>query len=464
MSHEIAIVLAAGKGTRMRSSLPKVLHPLAGRPMITWPLEALREAQLRECILVLGEEAQPIEELVRSRYGEEVRFAQQKVPRGTGDAVRCALPALDERSGYALILYGDCPLVQATSLRCLLELAQESGSDLAMLTSRLSQPKGYGRILRDAQGNILSVREERDCSPEQAAIQEVNPGIYAVELSFLRREIERLSPSNAQQELYLTDLVERAACGRGVSSFEVDIDEVRGVNDRYELALAERLLQRRWLQHWARQGVTLHDPDSISLEAEVVLETDVVLEARVTLRGRCVLGQGCRIDVGAVLDNVVVEAGAYVKPYTVAQDCVIGAGAQVGPFSHLRPGTVLGAQSHVGNFVELKNTRLGEGSKANHLAYLGDGEVGRGVNIGAGTIFCNYDGSQKHRTVLEDECFIGSDSQLVAPVRIGRGAYVATGTTVTGDVPAQALAISRTPQANKEGYASKLRERLRKKS
>jgi bifunctional UDP-N-acetylglucosamine pyrophosphorylase/glucosamine-1-phosphate N-acetyltransferase len=307
----------------------------------------------------------------------------------------------------------------------------------------------------------LAIREHKDASEDELRVREVNPGVYAFKADFLREALGKLSTRNAQGELYLTDVVEQAARVSSVHTLAWNFLDTQGVNDRAQLAACETSMRLRFAQALARAGVTVRDPATLYAEATVCVEIGATLEPNVHLRGNTVIGSDARIDTGAVLTNVKVARGAILKPYTVATDSVIGSEAQVGPFTHLRPHSELGEQAHVGNFVELKKTRLGKGSKANHLAYLGDGEVGDNVNVGAGTIFCNYDGFNKHVTTLEDDVFIGSDSHLIAPIRVGKGAYVGTGTTVTHDVPAGALALSRVKQVNREGYADKLKARFK---
>jgi bifunctional UDP-N-acetylglucosamine pyrophosphorylase/glucosamine-1-phosphate N-acetyltransferase len=457
----LAIVLAAGQGTRMKSERPKVLHEVAGRPMVAWPIEAALEAGAERVVVVVGHGAQEVEAALAARFGARVGTALQAEQRGTGHAVRCALPALEGFEGDVVILYGDVPLLEADAIRALLDALRGSDAPLALLTCRAPDPRGYGRILRSDAGAVIGIREHRDASEDERAIDEINPGVYASSAAFLRRSLEGLKDDNAQGELYLTDIVSAAAKEGGARGVSWPISSLSGVNDRAQLAEVSAVMRRRIAEGHAKAGVTIRDLGRVDIDAEVTIGRDAIIEPHVTLRGRCAIGEGARIDVGCVLSDVTVGAHAYLKPYSIAIESSVGEGAQVGPFSHLRPGSELGPDAHVGNFVETKKTRMGRGAKANHLAYLGDGIIEDGVNVGAGTIFCNYDGFQKHTTVLEEGCFIGSDSQLVAPVRVGKGAYVATGTTVTKDVPADALAISRTKQQNKEGYASRLRARMK---
>ncbi len=456
-----AVVLAAGFGTRMKSTLPKVLHRSCGLPLVHYPVRAALEAGASEVIVVVGHGREHVESYLREAFGARVKFALQDKPCGTGDAARAALPALAADCERVLVFYGDAPLVGAADLAKIAEALDENPtSPLAMATCTLADPTGYGRVLRDATGHIVAIREQKDCTPEERAVTEINPGIYAARADFFREALASLTPNNAQGEYYLTDIVafapERGDRVIGVASSP---DVMIGINDRQQLFEAEATMHERLLTKHRKAGVTIRE--GARIEDGVTLGTDVIVESGVVLRGKTSIGNGCQIDVGSVLTNVTVGENVRIKPYTVAEDAVIGRAAQIGPFSHLRPASVLGEESHVGNFVELKKTTLGNRSKANHLAYLGDGIVGEDVNVGAGTIFCNYDGFQKHTTILEDGVFIGSDSQLVAPVRVGKGAYVATATCVTKDVPAGALAIARTKQDNKDGYADRLKARFK---
>ncbi|MFT3768483.1 MAG: bifunctional UDP-N-acetylglucosamine diphosphorylase/glucosamine-1-phosphate N-acetyltransferase GlmU [Minicystis sp.] len=456
-----AVILAAGQGTRMKSARPKVLHELCGRPMIHYVVDAALAAGARDVVVVVGHGREEVTAYLGRAFGANVRTAVQEVQQGTGHAVRCALPELPAHADRVLILYGDTPLLDASELGKLVALLPASAAEpLAMLTVKVPDPHGYGRIVRDAQGRVDRIVEQRDATPEQRAIDEINPGIYVAKTSFLRDALAALKPNNAQGELYLTDVVEMAARAGGVASLlSRDAASLGGINDRAQLAEAEDVMYGRIADGLRRAGATLRT--SARVDAGVVVEADAVLEHGVVLRGATKVGAGARIDVGSVLTDVTVAAGAQVKPYTIAQSSSIGEKAQIGPFSHLRPDSVIEADAHIGNFVETKKTTVRRGAKANHLAYLGDGDIGEGANVGAGTIFCNYDGFKKHKTDIGPGAFIGSDSQIVAPVKIGAGAYVATGTTVTRDVPEGALAISRVRQDNKEGYAERLRSRLK---
>jgi bifunctional UDP-N-acetylglucosamine pyrophosphorylase/glucosamine-1-phosphate N-acetyltransferase len=457
MSKQTAVLLAAGQGTRMKSHLAKVLHPLCGWPMLDFVVEAALAAGCDDAVVVVGHQRDAVTAHLEARFAGRVRVAVQEEQRGTGHAVQCALPALTDDCGAVLVLCGDTPLVRSEDLRALVVARADGDVELAMLTCRVADPTGYGRILRE-DGRIVGVREHRDASEAERRIDEINPGMFAARLDFLRRALAELKPNNEQGELYLTDIVTAASRVAVVKGVPAPAETLVGVNDRAQLAAAEDAMHSRIADRWRREGVTIRT--GARIDAGVTLEPDAVIEPGVVLRGRTHIGRGARIDVGCVLEDVTIGPAAHLLPYSVCTRSTVGDDARVGPFSHLRPDSSVGPEAHVGNFVETKKTTLHRGAKANHLAYLGDGEIGEGANVGAGTIFCNYDGFQKHKTTIGARAFIGSDSQLVAPITIGEGAYVATGTTVTKDVPPDALALSRTAQENKEGYAARLRGRL----
>jgi bifunctional UDP-N-acetylglucosamine pyrophosphorylase/glucosamine-1-phosphate N-acetyltransferase len=453
-----AIVLAAGQGTRMKSARPKMMHTLAGRPLVHYPVRAALDAGASEVVVVVGFGREHVEEYLVQTFGKRVRIAVQTEQRGTGDAARCGLEMLGSAK-EVVVLNGDAPLVRGEDIAKV--IAAGKGGGLALATITVEDPSGYGRILRNDEGAILQIREERDLeNDEQRAIREINPGVYATDAAWLKSALAKLEPWGAKKELYLTDIVASAkSAGVQVLGVPSSPEVLVGVNDRAQLADAEKRLHARIADRWRRDGVTVRDGARIDDAVEIAADT--VIESGAVLRGATRIGPNVTIDVGCVLTDVIVEDGATLKPYSVLSGpTTVGVRAQIGPFSHLRPETHIGEDAHVGNFVETKKTRMDKGAKANHLAYLGDGIVGERANIGAGTIFCNYDGFRKHTTVIEADVFVGSDSQLVAPVRIGKGAYVATGTTVTMDVPPDALAIARTKQENKEGYAPRLRARL----
>jgi bifunctional UDP-N-acetylglucosamine pyrophosphorylase/glucosamine-1-phosphate N-acetyltransferase len=457
----VAVILAAGQGTRMKSELPKVLHPVAGLPMYALVTQAALEAGAARVVVVVGHGREQVEADVARRFDGRVCTAVQEKQLGTGDAVRAGLVAVPDAAGWVIVLSGDTPLVHAGLVRALVAATQQTSAPLVMLTSTIDDPTGYGRIVRDAAGKAVAIREHKDASEAERQIREINPAVYAMRAGFLRDALGKLSSNNAAGELYLTDVVAQAAREGGAHTIAWPLADTQGVNDRAQLAACETALRVRIANELAKSGVSVRDPQTLYIEAGVKVAPNAILEPNVHLRGKTIIEAGAHVDTGAVLKDVHVKAGAYLKPYTVASESVIGENAQTGPFSHLRPESVMEADSHIGNFVEMKKTRLGKGSKANHLAYLGDGDIGERVNVGAGTIFCNYDGYRKHTTVLEDDVFIGSDSQLVAPIRVGKGAYVGTGTTVTSNVPSEALALSRTRQVNKDGYATRLKARFK---
>ncbi|MBM4380667.1 MAG: bifunctional UDP-N-acetylglucosamine diphosphorylase/glucosamine-1-phosphate N-acetyltransferase GlmU [Deltaproteobacteria bacterium] len=450
-----SVVLCAGKGTRMKSDRAKVLHPALGRPLCAWPLSRTVALEASPVVAVVGHQAEAVERAVRGEFpGVDVRFALQAEQKGTGHAVQCAAGALEGHDGAVLILYGDAPLVREETLSELLRAFRESGAKLALVSAVAPTPFGYGRVLR-RDGRVVCIREQKDCSAEEAALTEVNAGIYVADARWLWAQLATLSPKNAQGEYYLTDLVERAAAEGGAAVVTAPFEDIAGVNDRVELAAVSRVLQRRINAGHMRAGVTFEDPESAFVDGRAELAADVEVGPQVSIRGRCRVGRGARLGQGSVLTDTVVGEGVEVKPYSVFEEAVVGASCTIGPFARLRPGTVLDEGVHLGNFVETKKARIGRGSKANHLAYLGDAEIGSGVNVGAGTITCNYDGTHKHVTRMGDGVFIGSDTQLVAPVTVGAGAYVGAGTTVTADVPPGALAVSRTPQRNIERWAER---------
>ncbi len=445
----------------MKSAVPKVLHPVAGAAMVHWAIEAALGAGSDDVVLVVGHGREAVERAVHERFGARVGFAVQAEQRGTADAVRAGLSAVVPGVDEVMITYGDVPCVEAVTLRALGALRSASGAPLALLTTLVDDPRGYGRILRDPAGRVMAIREHRDCSPEEAKVREVNPGFYCVSRSFLEEALGRIGADNSQGEFYLTDLVALAARDGTVASLAGDPTSLQGVNDRAELVRVEDLLLHRIAEEHRRAGVRI--ATGARVERDVVLAPDVSIGPGCVLRGRTRVGAGTVVDVGSVLDDTLVGEGVTIKPYSVLSRSQVETGAQIGPFAHVRPESHVEEGAHVGNFVELKKTRLRKGAKANHLAYLGDGDVGPGANIGAGTIFCNYDGARKHLTTIGAGAFVGSNSSLVAPVTIGAGAYVGSGSVVTVDVPADALAVSRARQVNKDGYAAKLRARNQRK-
>ncbi len=431
------VILAAGKGTRMRSARPKVLQPLAGRPLLSHVLDAALALGPDQVHVVHGHGG---EQVAAAHAEYPVHWVEQPEQLGTGHAVGCALEQIPD-GHRVLVLYGDVPLVRPQTLAGLLE-----GDGLDLLTARLPDPTGYGRVIRDAQGAVVRIVEEKDADPEQKRVDEINTGLLAAPAAELRRWMAELSADNAQGEYYLTDAV-AAAVTEGLpvrARLADDPGEASGINDLLQLAEVERAYQYREARRLLRDGLRLVAPERFPLRGRLSFGTDCAMDPDCMLEGDVQLGDEVHIAQGAVLRDCVIEDGARIGPYTVVEQARIGAGCQVGPFAHLRPGTVLEEGARVGNFVETKAARLGPGAKANHLTYVGDAEVGARANLGAGTITCNYDGAEKHRTQIGEDAFIGSGTQLVAPVQVGARATVGAGTTLTSDAPADALTVGRS--------------------
>jgi bifunctional UDP-N-acetylglucosamine pyrophosphorylase / glucosamine-1-phosphate N-acetyltransferase len=455
------VILAAGDGKRMHSSLPKVLHPVCDQPMIAYPVSLALERGFSPVVVVISKHGRAVEDYLTRRFGKRLRFAVQDPPRGTGHAVMAAKKSLGPLKGKLAIVYGDVPLLSGKDLSALDRAGRNSA--VAFLTCRLDDPSGYGRVVRDDRGRVAAIVEHKDASPSQRRIDEINAGIYLVEGRFAFKALGAVKSTNAQKEFYLTDLI-AAAKRSGLSVAAVERKTARallGVNSREQLAAAEKEMNRRLAQKLMARGVSLIDPEHTYLGSDVKVGKDSLIFPGCFFSGRVRIGSNCRIGPGVVIKDAEIDKAVEIKAYSVLESCQVGRGAIVGPFARLRPGAKLEADARVGNFVEMKKSTLGKGSKANHLSYLGDAEIGAGVNVGAGTITCNYDGVNKYKTEIEDGVFIGSDTQLVAPVKVGRGAVVGAGTTVTTDVPADALAVSRVSQKNIKGYGKRLR---RKKS
>jgi len=456
------VILAAGKGTRMKSFRPKVLHTLAGCTLIEHVLRTVDGLRADSVTVVVGHGADDVRSSLKSRPA--VQFAVQSPQLGTGHALLQAESAVAGKSGVVLLLYADVPLLQTATLARLIEHHRGAKAAATVLTMHLPEPYGYGRIVRDPSGRIQRIVEERDASGQERAITEVNSGIYCFDLAPLFESLHQLASDNAQGEYYLTDLVSMYRQRKlKVETLAIEsATELRGVNSRVDLADLSRVLRDRKNQSLMQGGVSLEDPASTFVDADVTIGADTAIGPGVTIEGTTSIGERCRVHAGCRLTNMQVGDDVIVLDHSVLVDSRIDNGARIGPFAHLRPASVVGEGAHVGNFVELKKTTLGRGSKANHLAYLGDSTIGERVNVGAGTITCNYDGVNKNPTIIEDGAFIGSDSQLIAPVRIGAGAYVAAGSSITRDVPADALAVARGRQENKPGWAGRRRERRTK--
>ena len=454
------VILAAGLGTRMKSSLAKALHPLAGMPLILHVLNAASGIDPEKIVLVLGHQADKVKNAVEKYHPEIVLQSEQL---GTGHAVLQAVEAIAAASGPVLILCADTPLLTSGTLKDVIDLHRKTSAAVTLITAKLNDPFGYGRIVRGRTG-VMRVVEEKDATARQKKIREVNAGIYCFEKKILLSSLDRIGRNNAQGEYYLPDTIEQARKNKlRVSALLCDnVDEVMGVNSRRDLSRAETVIRERINGKWMIEGVTMIDPDTVFVGSEVSLGRDTILYPNVRIEGRTEIGEACTVFPGSRIVDSVIASSVTIKDCSVIEESSIASGASVGPFAHLRPGSVIGERAKIGNFVEVKKSIIGEGSKANHLTYIGDATVGKDVNIGAGVITCNYDGYAKHRTVIEDDVFVGSDTQFVAPVRVGRGALIAAGATITRDVPADALAISRAPQEIREGFASR-RKRMKQR-
>lgn len=452
-----AVVLAAGQGTRMKSNKAKVLHPVCGVPMVTYPVGLSKKLGAAPVVLVVGHQAEAVETEVRNHFPGGVGFQLQAEQHGTGHAVIEGMKGLEGFEGRIFILYGDVPLLtQATLQR--LNTALDDGAPLALVTFKLDDPTGYGRIVRNVDGKLLRIVEHKDANDEERAVNEVNAGIYCVDSKFLRGALARLSNDNSQGEYYLTDIVGFAIDdGLTVNHTLADPMEVAGANDRTQLVELDEAMRQRINTAHMRAGVTIVDPGSTYIEASVTIGQDTVLQPNVHLRGATRIAEDCTIDTGCVFTNAKVGAGVTFKPYTIIEDAEVHNEAIIGPFSRLRPGAKIMEHAHVGNFVELKKATLGPGAKANHLAYIGDATIGAKANVGAGTITCNYDGYGKYLTEIGEGAFVGSNSTLVAPVSIGDNAYIAAGSTITDETPADGLSFGRARQTVKPGRAPELR-------
>lgn len=443
-----AVILAAGKGTRMRSALPKVLHPVAQKPMVAHVIESAQALGAERINLVYGHGGEQLQTRL-SDYA--VDWVEQAEQLGTGHAVQQAIPQINDQD-TVLILYGDVPLTRIETLQAL--LAAKADSPFALLTVTLPDPTGYGRIVRDSQGNITGIVEHKDATPEQHKITEVNTGIMAVNGEALKRWLSQLDSNNAQGEFYLTDIVAMAAA-EGVaiaSSQPAQISEVEGANNRVQLAGLERAYQQRQAEALMMAGATLLDPARIDVRGNVTVGADVVIDVNVVFEGQVTIEEGVVIEPNCIIRDSCIAAGALIKANSVLEGAKVGPAAQVGPFARLRPGAELAKDAAVGNFVEMKKSYLGEGAKAGHLTYLGDATIGAGANIGAGTITCNYDGVNKHQTEIGRGAFIGSNSSLVAPVQIGDDATIGAGSVITTKVGDQELAVARGKQRNIAGW------------
>ena len=472
------IVMAAGLGKRMKSEQVKVLHHVAGQPMVLYAVDVALQLAGHRIAVVVGHQSDRVRHVIETgiagRPGSKsVRIVEQAEQLGTGHAVMQSRPAFcdddEARPTNYLILNGDTPLLKEETARELLRVHQTQGATVTILTAMLDDPSGYGRVIRrqpggDRQGEItpfdvLKIVEDRDATPVERAAKEINVGTYVVSGEFLFDALDKLEPHNAQNEYYLTDIIRMAvAQGRLVAAVTLqDPEEGLGVNTRQQLAAAEQVVRQQIRERWLEAGVTMRDPSSVWIDAEVTIGRDTVLYPHVSLEGKTIIGEGTIIRSGVRISSCVIGNNVEILDHCVLRESQVDDEAHLGPFAHLRPGAIVRRKAKVGNFVEMKKAELGEGSKANHLTYLGDARIGKGVNVGAGTITVNYDGANKHQTLIEDYASVGSDTQIIAPITIGQGAIIAAGTTITQDVPADSLAISRVLQVNKVGWAAKRR-------
>lgn len=460
MMNRYGIVLAAGQGKRMKSKLYKVLHKVCGKPMVGHVTDALAEAEIQHTYVVVGHGA----EAVQQYLGERVQYVMQQEQLGTGHAVLQAAPLLAEQAGTTVIVCGDTPLIRGETIRRMVELHEESGAAATIMTAVIEDPTGYGRIIRGADGSVARIVEHKDCDEEEAAVREINAGTYVFDNRKLFAALSRVTNDNAQGEYYLTDVFRILSEEQErILAYPIeDITETIGVNDRIALAEAERHMRERINREHMQGGVTIIDPAHTYIESGVTIGADTVLLPGTILRSGTIIGEDCVIGPQAEIAASKIGSGVTIR-YAVLEQAVVGDGTTVGPFAYLRPGAEIGSDVKIGDFVEIKNSVIGNGSKVPHLSYVGDADVGERVNIGCGVITANYDGFNKNRTTIKDDAFIGSNSNLIAPVTVGEGAYIVAGSTITQDVPDDAMAIARERQTNKEGYASRIKARMKSK-
>ena len=446
----VVAILAAGKGTRMKSNLPKVLHSLGGKSLIERVIESAEPLLPDRRLVIVGYQSQEVKTAIDSIYG--VEFVEQAVQLGTGHAIQQLLPHLEGYTGDLLILNGDVPLLRTETLKNLLQIHQENQNSCTILSAQLPNPQGYGRVFRNSEGIVQKIVEDKDCTPNQRENDRVNAGIYCFHWPDLAEILPHLQANNAQKEYYLTDAVTQV--GKVMAVDVEDYQEILGINDRLQLATANDILQRRIKEKWLLAGVTLIDPTSITIDETVELFADVIIEPQTHLRGKTVIQAGSRIGPGSLIENSQLGENVTVL-YSVVTDSIIQSQTRIGPYAHLRGHTEVGIGCRIGNFVELKNTQLGDRTNVSHLSYLGDTTAGSHVNVGAGTITANYDGVKKHKTIIGDRTKTGSNSVLVAPITLGNDVYIAAGSTVTEDVPDDSLVIARSRQVVKPGWKMK---------
>ena len=447
-----SVILAAGMGTRMKSKMPKVLHTVCGKPLSKWVIDASKAAGADKVCAVVGHKAETVKEVL----GDVCEFALQAEQKGTGHAVMQAIDVIKNSKGEVVILNGDTPLITAETINKAIEYHKNNGNQATVITAILDDATGYGRIVRDNDGSVLKIVEQKDASEEEKKINEVNSGMYDFDAQSLVYALDKITPNNAQGEYYLTDTLEiLLSAGKKIGGYAIsDNDEIRGINDRVQLNEAEKIMQKRINEYHMRNGVTMRNPESVYIEDGVEIGNDTEICQNVTIKSGTKIGSDCVIGSGSMLDRAVIHDGVDVLS-SVILESEVDEGTHVGPFAYIRPNCHVGKEVKVGDFVELKNSNIDDGTKISHLTYIGDSDVGKRVNFGCGTVTCNYDGKKKYRTTIGDDCFVGCNTNFVSPINVGDGVYIAAGSTITEDIPENSLSIARARQVNKEGWKDK---------
>ena len=447
-----SVILAAGMGTRMKSKMPKVLHKVCGKPLSKWVIDASKAAGADKVCAVVGHKAETVKEVL----GDVCEFALQAEQKGTGHAVMQAIDGIKNSKGEVVILNGDTPLITAETINKAIEYHKNNGNQATVITAILDDATGYGRIVRDNDGSVLKIVEQKDASEEEKKINEVNSGMYVFDAQSLVYALDKITPNNAQGEYYLTDTLEiLLSAGKKIGGYAIsDNDEIRGINDRVQLNEAEKIMQKRINEYHMRNGVTMRNPESVYIEDGVEIGNDTEICQNVTIKSGTKIGSDCVIGSGSMLDRAVIHDGVDVLS-SVILESEVDEGTHVGPFAYIRPNCHVGKEVKVGDFVELKNSNIDDGTKISHLTYIGDSDVGKRVNFGCGTVTCNYDGKKKYRTTIGDDCFVGCNTNFVSPINVGDGVYIAAGSTITEDIPENSLSIARARQVNKEGWKDK---------
>lgn len=447
-----SVILAAGMGTRMKSKMPKVLHKVCGKPLSKWVIDASKAAGADKVCAVVGHKAETVKEVL----GDVCEFALQTEQKGTGHAVMQAIDVIKNSKGEVVILNGDTPLITAETINKAIEYHKNNGNQATVITAILDDATGYGRIVRDNDGSVLKIVEQKDASKEEKKINEVNSGMYVFDAQSLVYALDKITPNNAQGEYYLTDTLEiLLSAGKKIGGYAIsDNDEIRGINDRVQLNEAEKIMQKRINEYHMRNGVTMRNPESVYIEDGVEIGNDTEICQNVTIKSGTKIGSDCVIGSGSMLDRAVIHDGVDVLS-SVILESEVDEGTHVGPFAYIRPNCHVGKEVKVGDFVELKNSNIDDGTKISHLTYIGDSDVGKRVNFGCGTVTCNYDGKKKYRTTIGDDCFVGCNTNFVSPINVGDGVYIAAGSTITEDIPENSLSIARARQVNKDGWKDK---------